>query len=215
MHEVPVWHREIEIALDFHVFEVQDFDILIGHPIEKLFLDVLNLGELQVSLGGKPFTLPIGQAKNSMAESVPQEGPIEEVLSVMPEDDSKPSLERDAELFIQEEDDLEEKLELPIHEKPTQPPIELKVLPDGLRYAFLNGDTQTPVIISSHLSDEETAKLLAVLEKHRSIFGYSLEDLKGISPTLCTHRIPIDSTCTPSREPQHRLNNTMRDVIKK
>jgi hypothetical protein len=127
----------------------------------------------------------------------------------MPEDDSKPSLERDAELFIQEEDDLEEKLELPIHEKPTRPPIELKVLPDGLRYAFLNGDTQTPVIISSHLSDEETAKLLAVLEKHRSVFGYSLEDLKGISPTLCTHRIPIDSTCTPSREPQHRINNTM------
>ena len=80
---------------------------------------------------------------------------------------------------------------------------------------FLNGDTQTPVIISSHLSDEETAKLLAVLEKHRSVFGYSLKDLKGISPTLCTHRIPIDSTCTPSREPQRRLNNTMRDVVKK
>jgi len=150
-----------------------------------------------------------------MAESVPQEGPIEEVLAVMPDDDTKSSLEKDAELFIQEEDDLEEKLELPIHEKPTRPPIELKVLPDGLRYAFLNGDTQTPVIISSHLFDEETAKLLAVLEKHRSVFGYSLEDLKGISPTLCTHRIPIDSTCTPSREPQRRLNNTMRDVVKK
>ena len=69
VHEVPVWHKETEIALDFHVFEVQDFDILIGHPVEKLFLDVLDLGEL-VSLRGKPFTLPVGQAKNSMAESV-------------------------------------------------------------------------------------------------------------------------------------------------
>ena len=94
-----------------------------------------------------------------------------EVLAVMPDDDSKPSLEKDVELFIQEEDKLEEKLELPIHEKLTQPPIELKVLPDGLRYAFLNGDTQTPIIISSHLFDEETAKLLAVSEKHRSVFG--------------------------------------------
>ena len=214
MHEVPVWHKETEIALDFHVFEVQDFDILIGHPVEKLFLDVSDLGGLNVSLGGKPFMLSIGQAKNSMAESVPQEGPAEEVLAVMPDDDSKPSLEKNAELFIQEEDELEEKLELPIHEKPTQPPIELKVLPDGLRYAFLNGDTQTPIIISSHLSDEETAKLLAVLEKHRSVFGYSLEDLKGINPTLCTHHIPIDSTCTPSREPQRRLNNAMREVVK-
>jgi hypothetical protein len=78
----------------------------------------------------------------------------------MPDNDSKPSLERDAKLFIQEEGNLEEKLELPIHEKPTRPPIELKILPDGLLYAVLNGDTQTPVIISSHLSDEETTKLL-------------------------------------------------------
>ena len=136
MHEVPVWHREMEIALDFHVFEVQDFDILIGHPVEKLFLDVLDLGELQVSLGGKPFTLPIGQAKNSMAESVHQEGPIEEVLAVMLEDDSKPSLERDAALFIQEEDDLEEKLELPIQEKPTRPPIVTHKLPSSLVVTF-------------------------------------------------------------------------------
>ena len=72
MHEVPVWHRETEIALEFHVFEVQDFDILIGHPVEKLFLDVLNLGELQVSLGGKPFTLPIGQAKTPWANLFPK-----------------------------------------------------------------------------------------------------------------------------------------------
>ena len=80
--------------------------------------------------------------------------------------------------------------------------MELKPLPSGLRYAFLNGDIEFPVIISNKLSDKETAKLLAVLEKHRPVFGYSLQDLKGISPTLCTHLIPIDPSCTPSREPQ-------------
>jgi hypothetical protein len=47
------------------------------------------------------------------------------------------------------------------------------------------------------------------------VFGYSLADLKGISPTLCTHHIPIDLDSTPSREPQHRLNNAMREVVKK
>ena len=35
MQDVPVWHMKMKIALDFHIFEVQDFDILIGHPIEK------------------------------------------------------------------------------------------------------------------------------------------------------------------------------------
>ena len=90
--------------------------------------------------------------------------------------------------------------------------IELKPLPVGHRYAFLNGDTETPVIISDKLTDEETTKLIAILEKHRSIFGYSLQDLRGISPIVCTHRIPIDPSSTPSRESQRRLNNAMREV---
>ena len=71
------------------------------------------------------------------------------------------------------------------------------------------------MIISDKLSQEETLRLLTILEKHRSAFGYSLQDLKGISPALCTHHIPTDPNSIPSREPQHRLNNAMRDVVKK
>ena len=91
----------------------------------------------------------------------------------------------------------------------------LKPLPAGLRYAFLNGGSKSPIVISSKLSNEEMAKLLAILEKHGPVLGYSLEDLKGISPTLCTHCIPMDPASTPSREPQRRLNNAMREVVKK
>jgi hypothetical protein len=64
-----------------------------------------------------------------LAEPAPQEEPFEEVFAVMPVDTSKPSLEQDAELFIQEEDDLEETLELPIHEQPTRPLIKPKPHP--------------------------------------------------------------------------------------
>ena len=35
------------------------------------------------------------------------------------------------------------------------------------------------MIISDKLSMEETFKLLTILEKHQSILGYSLQDLKG------------------------------------
>ena len=52
-------------------------------------------------------------------------------------------------------------------------------------------------------------------EKNRPIFGYALQDLKGIRSALCTHRIPLDPKITPSREPQRRLNNAMREVVKK
>jgi hypothetical protein len=90
----------------------------------------------------------------------------------------------------------------------------LKPLPLGLKYAFLNNDRESPVIISDKLSKDETLRLLTILERHCSAFGYSLEDLKGISPALCTHHIPIDPTYPP-REPQRRLNNAMREVVKK
>ena len=71
------------------------------------------------------------------------------------------------------------------------------------------------MIISDKLSEEESIRLITVLEKHRFVFGYSLQDLKGISPTLCTHRIPVDSAIPPMREPQRRLNNAMREVVNK
>jgi hypothetical protein len=100
--------------------------------------------------------------------------------------------------------------------EPPKPSIELKPLPSGPSYAFLNNDQDSPMIISDKLSLEESLRLLAVLEKHRSTFGYSLQDnLKRISPALCTHRIPIDFDSIPSREPQHRFNNAMREVVKK
>ena len=113
------------------------------------------------------------------------------------------------------EEDPGETSELLVTEKPSQPPIELKPLPSVLRYAFLNSDVESPVIISDKLSEEETNKLIAVLEKHRSVLGYTLQDLKGISPALCTHRIPLDPAIAPSRETQRRLNIAMREVVKK
>ena len=72
------------------------------------------------------------------------------------------------------EEDPGETSELPATETPSRPSIELKPLPSGLRYAFLNSDVESLVIISNKLSEEETNKLIAVLEKHRSVLGYTL-----------------------------------------
>jgi hypothetical protein len=105
-----------------------------------------------------------------------------------------------------------------VHLEPPEslkPPIVLKPLPSGLKYAFLDNDRESLVIIIGKLSKDETLYLLTILEKHRSAFGYSLEDLKGICPALCTHHIPTDPTYPPSREPQRRLNNAIREVVKK
>jgi hypothetical protein len=71
------------------------------------------------------------------------------------------------------------------------------------------------VIISDKLSNDETRRLVATLEKYRSVIRYSLKDLKGISPSLCTHHIPMEQEHKHVHEHQRWLNNVMREVVKK
>jgi hypothetical protein len=68
IHDVPVWHKDVKIAVDFHVFEVQDFDVLIGHPVEKLFLEVSPLEILDVTLGGRIYSMPISRSRNAVSD---------------------------------------------------------------------------------------------------------------------------------------------------
>jgi hypothetical protein len=96
---------------------------------------------------------------------------------------TQPSLDDAATHFTQvPEPDSQSKLD---GEEPPQPSLlELKLLPPGLKYAFLHNNRATPVVISDKLTESETRRLVAVLEKYRSVIGYSLQDLKGISPNL-------------------------------
>ncbi|CAA7020188.1 unnamed protein product [Microthlaspi erraticum] len=72
------------------------------------------------------------------------------------------------------------------------PKAELKQLPVGLRYEYLGPNETYPVIVNAALTKEETALLVRELRKHRKALGYSLDDLTGISPELCTHRIILE-----------------------
>ena len=85
--------------------------------------------------------------------------------------DLEEDIKENPEEVIEADEHPNETFELPENKKPSQPPIELKPLPSGLRYAFLNSDVESPVIISDKLLEEETHKLIAILEKHRSVLG--------------------------------------------
>jgi len=95
------------------------------------------------------------------------------------------------------------------------PKVDLKPLPKGLRYAFLGPNDTYSVIINDELSDEQVHQLLTELRKYRRAIGYSLADIKGISPSLCTHRIHLENESYSSVEPQRRLNRNLKDVVKK
>ncbi|GJY51161.1 hypothetical protein Tco_0442008 [Tanacetum coccineum] len=96
-------------------------------------------------------------------------------------------------------------------EKPT---TKLKDLPSHLEYAFLDNNQEFPIIISSLLSSQEKELLLRVLIKHKSALEWKVADIKGISPSFCTHKILMEDNFKPIVQPQRRLNPKVQDVVK-
>ncbi|XP_019087584.1 PREDICTED: uncharacterized protein LOC109127402 [Camelina sativa] len=92
------------------------------------------------------------------------------------------------------------------------PKVELKPLPSGLRYVFLGENSTYPVIVNANLSRKELDLLVVELRKFRKAIGYTLDDIKGISPSLCMHRIHLENESYSSIEPQRRLNPNLKEV---
>ena len=102
---------------------------------------------------------------------------------------------------------------LPSEERP--PKLELKPLSSHLKYAFLGVEETFSVIISSSLESDQENKLLEILRTHKTAIGWTIADIKGISPLICTHRIHLEEDVKPSRQPQRRLNLIMKEVVRK
>ncbi|KAK9098415.1 hypothetical protein Syun_025460 [Stephania yunnanensis] len=95
------------------------------------------------------------------------------------------------------------------------PTLELKPLPNHLKYVFLGENDTLPVIISTKLTLPEEEKLIHVLQEFKEALGWTIADIKGISPSTCMHQIHMEEGSKPSREAQRRLNPPMMDVVKK
>ena len=84
---------------------------------------------------------------------------------------------------------------------PDPPKKELKLLPDNLKYKFLGPAESLAIIIASNLADAQEEKLLDVLKEHKEVISWTIEDIKGINPSLVMHKIHLEENCKPSREP--------------
>ena len=85
------------------------------------------------------------------------------------------------------------------------PKLELKPLLDTLKYAFLGSSETLPVIIASDLDDLRERQLISVLQEHKEAIGWSIADIKGISPSVVMHRIHLE-------EKAIKLHMNHRDV---
>jgi hypothetical protein len=72
-----------------------------------------------------------------------------------------------------------------------------------------------PVIIANDLNELQEQKLLRILRENREAIGWTLADIKGISPAVCMHRILFEEETKPSRDAQRKLNPPMKEVVLK
>lgn len=83
---------------------------------------------------------------------------------------------------------------LPSYAQP--PKLEFKPLPPNLKYAFFSEEGKLPMVISSHLDKDKQMKLLNMLKEHRSAIGWTITNIKGISPLVCTDKIYLEDNQT-------------------
>ncbi|CAL2238230.1 unnamed protein product [Prunus armeniaca] len=96
----------------------------------------------------------------------------------------------------------------------TPPKLELKPLPNHLKHTYLGANETLPVIIAAGLTSHEEDSLIEVLKEHKTALGWTIADIKGISPSMCMHRILMEEDSKPSRDAQRRLNPNMKEVVR-
>jgi len=93
--------------------------------------------------------------------------------------------------------------------------LELKPLPNSLKYAFLGPDEFLPVIIASDLDRDQEDKLIYFLRENKEALGWTLGDIKDYSPSILQHRIHLEDHAKPYLDRQRHLNPTLQEVVKK
>jgi hypothetical protein len=204
------------IPTDFFVIDAYHSNhdhIILGRPFLKLIDVVLDdgKGKVTMNLNGKKYTYNLIRVSKYPTPFLPKDE-VEEVDSLCFIETLRDRLQRAMENQVnyQQDEELEEAtkglepqdgsveeekledIEEIKPEEPQVPEVDLKPLPKGLKYKFFGPDKTYPIIVSDELSPEEIDKLLILLKKHRKVIGYSINDLKGLSPAFCTHRIPME-----------------------
>ena len=87
-------------------------------------------------------------------------------------------LDREDNIYVRGTSFEELKSEIPFEKTK----VELKTLPNHLKYVFLDENETKPVVISNELTSEEEDRLVEILKKYRAAIGWHISDLKGISP---------------------------------
>ena len=101
---IPLIIDKIEVNLDFHIFDILDFDLLLGSPLEKL---LTSQGSLDKKLR-KTASATVSCLENSMAKHFPEPNPLKEMMHESPFIPSESILFEVAKSATSEENNSEE-----------------------------------------------------------------------------------------------------------
>nr|GEX83377.1 reverse transcriptase domain-containing protein [Tanacetum cinerariifolium] len=171
---------------------------------KNLSLPELTPTRMTLKLADRSITRPKGVAETIKDSYYDLEGDILYLEKLLNDDPSQlPSM------------DLEQAEETKAKSSIEEPPeLELKELPSYLEYAFLEETDKLPVIIAKDLKDDEKEALLKVLKSHKRAIAWKINDIKGIDPRFCTHKILMEEDYKPTVQNQRRVNPKIHEVIK-
>src|SRR6185312_2596298 len=133
---VPLIIDKIELNLDFHIFDVLDFDLLLGSPFEKL---LTSQGSLDKKLR-KTASATVSCLENSMAKHFPEPNPFEEIMHESPFIPSEFILFEVAKFVTSEENNSEEILRFCEDERSLSLLSEFEPLSSGPKEVVLDHD---------------------------------------------------------------------------
>jgi len=81
---MPVIINKNKVHIDFHIFAILKFELLIGHPLENLIQEKPSHGGLDEKLGTIASATPILCPKNPKAKQQPNHNSFKEVKFISP-----------------------------------------------------------------------------------------------------------------------------------
>ncbi|XP_049371952.1 uncharacterized protein LOC125836842 [Solanum verrucosum] len=95
------------------------------------------------------------------------------------------------------------------------PKLELKVLPSHLRSVFLGRDGTLTVIFAADSNAEQVEALVSVLKRFKRAIEWTIANIIGIPPGICSHKIQIMPDHKPSIKHQRRLSPPTQECVPK
>ncbi|XP_021761194.1 uncharacterized protein LOC110726028 [Chenopodium quinoa] len=212
LEDVPVQVGRVFVPCDFVVMEMEEDNkvpLILGRPFLNTAGVVIDMkqGKLTLNVGDEKISFSFSQAmRKPMYEDINRIDTLDrEVEELKMMNNSKDTLQAILTESLYNDDDEAKGYKLlldqPLHGKARE-------------FEALKVETY-PVIVNTNLDDTSLEKLLVVLREYRSVIGYAIDDIKGISPTICIHKILLDNDHDSSIEHQRRLNPNMKEVVKK